>query len=175
MTAGSPARPARSQLRRRELALLLLLGAAGAGLVLLAARQGWAQVRTAVPRPLPDSVVAVTGQTLVPDAGALALAALAGLAAILATRRTLRRVAGVVLAGFGAGIAVAVRAGVSAAAVRAAAAARAPVGSASPGRRSAARPGAAGRRGGPGWAGFPRTWSSPAAAGGGWPSPGRSR
>jgi uncharacterized membrane protein (TIGR02234 family) len=110
---------------------LLLLGAAGAGLVLLAARQGWAHVETTEPRPLPDNVVAVTGQTLVPVTGALALAALAGLAAVLATRRTLRRVAGVVLAGFGVGIAVAVSAGISAAAVRAAAAAStgAPVGS----------------------------------------------
>ena len=110
---------------------MLLLGAAGAGLVLLAARQGWAHVETTEPRPLPDSVVAVTGQTLVPVTGALALAALAGLAAVLATRRTLRRVAGVVLAGFGVGIAVAVSAGISAAAVRAAAAAStgAPVGS----------------------------------------------
>jgi uncharacterized membrane protein (TIGR02234 family) len=116
---------------RRELAFLLLLGAAGAGLVLLAARQGWAHVETTEPRPLPDNVVAVTGQTLVPVTGALALAALAGLAAVLATRRTLRRVAGVVLAGFGVGIAVSVTAGISAAAVRAAAAAStgAPVGS----------------------------------------------
>src|SRR5262249_35814879 len=52
MTAGRPARPARGQ-PRRELALLLLLGAAGAGLALLAARQGWARVETAAPRPLP--------------------------------------------------------------------------------------------------------------------------
>ena len=116
---------------RRELAFLLLLGAAGAGLVLLAARQGWAHVETTEPRPLPDNIAAVTGQTLVPVTGALALAALAGLAAVLATRRTLRRVAGVVLAGFGVGIAVSVTAGISAAAVRAAAAAStgAPVGS----------------------------------------------
>src|SRR5580692_2523714 len=108
---------------RRELAFLLLLGAAGAGLVLLAARQGWAHVETTEPRPLPDNIAAVTGQALVPVTGALALAALAGLAAVLATRRTLRRVAGVVLAGLGVGIAVAVSAGISAAAVLAAAAA----------------------------------------------------
>lgn len=88
-------------------------------------------MQTTEPRPLPDNIVAVTGQTLVPVTGALALAALAGLAAVLATRRTLRRVAGVVLAGFGVGIAVAVSTGISAAAVRAAAAAStgAPVGS----------------------------------------------
>ena len=65
----------------------------------------------------------MTGQALVPVTGALALAALAGLAAVLATRRTLRRVAGVVLAGLGVGIAVAVSAGISAADVLAAAAA----------------------------------------------------
>jgi uncharacterized membrane protein (TIGR02234 family) len=124
MTAGSPARSARSQ-PRRELTLLLLLGAAGAGLALLATRQGWARVETAAPRPLPASVTTVTGQALVPAAGALALAALAGLAAVLATRRTLRRIAGVLVAGLGVGLAVAVSAGISAADVLAAASASA--------------------------------------------------
>jgi uncharacterized membrane protein (TIGR02234 family) len=108
---------------RRELVLLLLLGAAGSGLVLLATRQGWAHVEMTAPKPLPSSVTTETGQALVPVTGALALAALAGLAAVLATRRTLRRVVGVVLAGLGVGIAVAVSAGISAADVLAAAAA----------------------------------------------------
>jgi uncharacterized membrane protein (TIGR02234 family) len=124
MTAGHPASPGRSQ-PRRELALLLLLGAAGAGLALLATRQGWARVETAAPRPLPASVTTVTGQALVPAAGALALAALAGLAAVLATRRTLRRVAGILVAGLGVGVAAAVSAGISAADVLAAASASA--------------------------------------------------
>jgi uncharacterized membrane protein (TIGR02234 family) len=124
MTAGDAARPAR-RAGRRELVLLLLLGAAGAALVLLATRLAWAHVVTAAPRPLPDSVSTETGQALVPVAGALALAALAGLAAVLATRRMLRRIAGVVLAGLGAGIAVSVSAGISAADVLAAAAASA--------------------------------------------------
>jgi len=115
MSAGNPGRP------RRELTLLLLLGAAGAGLVLLATRQGWAQVQTAAPRPLPASVTTETGQALVPAAGALALAALAGLAAVLATRRTLRRIAAGVVAALGAGAAVAVSTGISAADVLAAA------------------------------------------------------
>lgn len=124
MTAGDPGDPARQARRegRRELALLLL-GAAGAGLVLLATRQGWARVETAAPRPLPASVTTETGQALVPVAGALALAALAGLAAVLATRRALRRAAGVVLAGLGVWIAVAVSAGISGADVLSAAAA----------------------------------------------------
>src|SRR5215472_7378799 len=122
MTAGRlSASPGRRP--RRELLLVLLLGAAGAGLVLLAMRQGWARVETAAPKPLPASVATVSGQALVPAASALALAALAGLAAVLATRRTLRRIAGVLLAGFGAGIATAVIAGISAADVLAAASA----------------------------------------------------
>jgi uncharacterized membrane protein (TIGR02234 family) len=118
MTAG---RRWRSPQPRQELIMMLLLGAAGAGLVLLAMRQGWGRVETAAPRPLPASVVTVPGQALVPAASALALAALAGLAAVLATRRTLRRIAGVLLAGFGAGIAATVVAGVSSAGVLAAA------------------------------------------------------
>jgi uncharacterized membrane protein (TIGR02234 family) len=126
-TAGSPVRPARGQ-PRRDLTLLLLLGVAGAGLALLATRQGWARVETAAPRPLPASVTTVTGQALVPAAGALALAALAGLAAVLATRRTLRRIAGVLVAGLGVGLAVAVSAGISAADVLSAASASAPAG-----------------------------------------------
>ncbi len=124
MSAGNRGQP------RRELTLLLLLGAAGAGLVLLATRQGWAQVQTAAPRPLPASVTTETGQALVPAAGALALAALAGLAAVLATRRTLRRIAAGVVAALGAGAAVAVSAGISAADVLAAASAGAQGGSA---------------------------------------------
>jgi uncharacterized membrane protein (TIGR02234 family) len=120
MVAGDPVRPAGPQ-ARRELTLLIVLGAAGAGLVLLATRQGWAHVTTTAPKPLPASVTTANGQALVPAAGALALAALAGLAAVLATRRTVRRIAGVVLAALGVGIAVAVSAGISAADVVAAA------------------------------------------------------
>jgi uncharacterized membrane protein (TIGR02234 family) len=107
---------------RRELTAILLLGAAGAGLVLLAMRQDWAQVRTAVPAPLPTSVVTDSGQSLVPYADALAIAALASLAAVLATRRVGRRMVGVLLVCLGAGTAAAVTGGVSTAAALAAAA-----------------------------------------------------
>jgi uncharacterized membrane protein (TIGR02234 family) len=120
MTAAGLTRSVRGT-PRRELTLVLLLGAAGAGLVLLATRQGWADVETAAPRPLPAGVIRESGQALAPAASALAVAALAGLAAVLATRRMLRRVAGVVLAAFGAGIAAAVSTGISAADVLAAA------------------------------------------------------
>ena len=75
---------------------------------------------------------------LVPLAGALAVAALAGLAAVIATRGVLRRAAGVLLAAFGAGAGAAVTAKVTAASVVSVAASR--VGS--PG--SAAISGAAG-------------------------------
>jgi uncharacterized membrane protein (TIGR02234 family) len=93
---------------RREYALGLALGAAGAGAVLLSARQGWARVATPAPAPLPASLVSVSGQDLVPLAGALALAALASLAAVIATRRLARRLAGLLMAAFGVVIAVAV-------------------------------------------------------------------
>jgi uncharacterized membrane protein (TIGR02234 family) len=94
--------------RRRQYLLTLLLGAAGAGLVLLSVRQDWAHVLTRAPAPLPSPAVAVSGQALVPLAGALGLAALAGMVAVIATRGAARRVVGGLLAVFGLGIAVAV-------------------------------------------------------------------
>ena len=153
---------------RRELTFLLLLGAAGAGLVLLAARQPWAHIETAAPRPLPASVIPEQGQSLVPPAPALALAALAGLAAVLATRRMVRRVAAAVLAGLGVGIALAVTAPISPADVLAAASASAAQGGAGAGSTTAGTPGAAGSplSGFPGhvvFAGFP--WRDLAFAG----------
>ena len=102
---------------RREYALALLAGAVGAGLILLAVRQRWAEAVFTPPKPLSPQVVAVSGADLVPLAGALALAALAGLAAVIATRGVLRRAAGVLLAAFGAVAGAAVTARVSAASV----------------------------------------------------------
>jgi uncharacterized membrane protein (TIGR02234 family) len=127
MTASGPARERLGTRRpaaaaRREYLLTLLAGAVGAAVVLLAARQGWARVVTIEPRPLPTSRIAVRGQDLVPAAGALGLAALAGLAAVLATRRFARRVVGGLLALFGAAIVVSVSLPVTAAQVRSAAA-----------------------------------------------------
>jgi len=106
---------------RREFMLALLAGAAGAGLVVLAARQAWAHAIFTPPRPLPAQDIAVTGQQLVPLASALALAALACLAAVIATRSVLRRAVGVLLAVLGAATAAAVLAGLRAPAVLAAA------------------------------------------------------
>lgn len=104
----------------QELWLTLLLGAAGAGLAFLATRQGWAQVRTTPPRPLPASRIAVTGASLAPYADALVIAGLATLAAVLATRGLLRRLAGVLLAALGAGTAAAAFTVTKAAAIAAA-------------------------------------------------------
>jgi uncharacterized membrane protein (TIGR02234 family) len=106
---------------RREFTLVLLAGAAGAGLVVLAARQAWAQAVFTPPRPLPAQDIPVTGQELVPLASALALAALACLAAVIATRSVVRRAVGVLLAVLGAGTAVAVLASLRTSAVLAAA------------------------------------------------------
>src|SRR3984957_5977751 len=133
MTSGTPstgaAPRARGRLRRgrelsprAELIAILLLGVVGSGVVFLAMRQGWAQVRTAVPAPLPTSVVTDSGQSLLPYADALVIAALASLAAVLATRRAARRVTGVLLAGLGVALVAAVTAGVSTASALAAAA-----------------------------------------------------
>jgi uncharacterized membrane protein (TIGR02234 family) len=105
---------------RRELIVALLLGAAGAGLVFLASRQGWAQVRTTPPSPLPSSRVTVTGAALVPYADALVVAGLATLAAVLASRGLARRLTGVLLAVLGASLAASAFAVSAAAAVTAA-------------------------------------------------------
>src|SRR6266852_45602 len=106
---------------RREFVLVLLAGAAGSGLVVLAVRQAWAHAIFTPPRPLPAQDITVTGQQLVPLASALALAALACLAAVIATRSVLRRAVGVLLAALGAGVAAAVTAGLRASTVLAAA------------------------------------------------------
>jgi uncharacterized membrane protein (TIGR02234 family) len=113
---------------RREYVLVLLLGAAGAGLVVFAVRQPWAQAIFTPPHPLPAQDISVTGQQLVPLASALALAALACLAAVIATRSLARRVAGALLAALGVGAAVAAGAGVQAASVLATAQADAAAG-----------------------------------------------
>ena len=97
---GSAGLAARSP--RQELWVALLLGAVGAGLVFLATRQGWAQIRTVPPKPLPASTVSVTGAALVPYADALVVAGLATLAAVLASKGLLRRLTGVLLGVIGA-------------------------------------------------------------------------
>jgi uncharacterized membrane protein (TIGR02234 family) len=109
MTSGQESRSgavrAATRSDRRELILALLLGAVGAGVVFLASRQGWAQVETTPPKPLPASQVTVTGSGLVPYSGALIVAGLATLAAVLASRGLARRFTGLLLALIGVGLA----------------------------------------------------------------------
>jgi uncharacterized membrane protein (TIGR02234 family) len=105
----------------REYVLVLGVAAAGAVLVLLSVRQGWAHVVTAATGPLPGAAVPVSGQDLVPVAGALAVASLASLAAVIATRGLARRLVGVFLVASGALTALLVSVPVSAADVLAAA------------------------------------------------------
>lgn len=102
---------------RREYSLTLLAGAVGAGLIWLALRERWAQAVFTQPKPLPQQTVNVSGADLVPLAGGLAVAALACLAAIIATRGAWRKAAGVLLALFGAGAGAAVMTAVTAASV----------------------------------------------------------
>ena len=118
-----PTTPPAARPARRELSLALVAGAAGAGIVLLAAGQPWARASFAPAPPLPASSITVTGHELVPAAGALGLAALACLAALIATRGMARRAAGALLAAAGAVIAIAAATSVGHAHVAAVAAA----------------------------------------------------
>ena len=93
---------------KREYGYALLAGVVGAGLILLALRAQWAQAVFTPQKPLTAEVVNVSGTDLVPLAEALALAALAGLIAVIATRGVARRAVGVLLALFGAGAGAAV-------------------------------------------------------------------
>src|ERR1700739_238965 len=102
---------------KREYTFALLLGAVGAGLILLAVREQWAQALFTQPKPLPVQVINVSGNDLVPLAGALAIAALAGLVAVIATRGVLRGGVGGLLALFAAGAGAAVMTSVTAATV----------------------------------------------------------
>jgi uncharacterized membrane protein (TIGR02234 family) len=93
---------------KRQYGYALLAGAVGAGLILLAMRAQWAQAVFTPQKPLTAEVVSVSGNDLVPLAEALALAALAGLVAVIATRGVARRAVGGLLALFGAGAGAAV-------------------------------------------------------------------
>jgi uncharacterized membrane protein (TIGR02234 family) len=84
------------------LALLLqLLGAAGA---LLISTRAWQTVHTARPKPFRDDVLHLSGRTVDAAPTALALVALAGVIAVIATRGLVRRVIGAVIALAGAGL-----------------------------------------------------------------------
>lgn len=124
-TGGPAARTARRD--AREFGAVLAGGALGAGIALLGARQPWAHARFPADNPLPASTVALTGQDLTAAVSALAIAGLACLAAVIATRRVFRRITGILLCAFGAGIAVAAATSTGAAHVAGVAAGHSPV------------------------------------------------
>jgi uncharacterized membrane protein (TIGR02234 family) len=78
-------------------ALALLLDLVGAGGALLVAMRHWQTITTPRPAPLHDDVLSISGRTVDSAPTALALVALAGVVAVLATRRIARRVVGGVL------------------------------------------------------------------------------
>ncbi|MFY1616719.1 Trp biosynthesis-associated membrane protein [Micromonospora sp. WMMD736] len=86
---------------RRELTYAMLLCLAGAGLALWMATRGWSVELTVRPAPLPPVREARSGAALLPWLPALAVVALAGGGAVLATRGRVRQLLGVLLAALG--------------------------------------------------------------------------
>ncbi|MCI0688294.1 MAG: Trp biosynthesis-associated membrane protein [Sporichthyaceae bacterium] len=98
------AEPAAGPVRaRRALTVVVLACLAGAGLALLAGGQTWASA-VATGGPAGSVAVRASGTDIVPVVAALGLVALAGSVAVLAARRTGRRLVGVLLVLAGAGI-----------------------------------------------------------------------
>lgn len=91
---------------RREMTAAIVVCAAGAGLVLIAVGQTWARFTVTEPS-LPTLSGAPHGRAIVPLVPALALVGLAGVAAIVATRRRGRWLAGLMLVAAGVGVVVA--------------------------------------------------------------------
>ncbi|HEX6497545.1 MAG TPA: Trp biosynthesis-associated membrane protein [Micromonosporaceae bacterium] len=90
---------------RRELTYTVLGCLVGAGLALLSASRTWSVEVTARPAPLPPLRQPHTGAALAAWLPALALVALAGAGALLATRRSGRVAVGILLVLCGLGIA----------------------------------------------------------------------
>jgi Tryptophan-associated transmembrane protein (Trp_oprn_chp) len=82
---------------RRELALAVLLCAAGAGLALYAGSRAWLLETVARPAPLGPVSTPVSGTELVPALAAVLLVVLAGAGGLLATRGWGRRVVGALI------------------------------------------------------------------------------
>jgi uncharacterized membrane protein (TIGR02234 family) len=83
---------------RAEFFTALLLLVIGAALALLFSTRTWQTFTTARQRPLANDVLHVTGRTIDAAPTAFALIALAGVAAVIATRGMVRRILGWVIA-----------------------------------------------------------------------------
>jgi uncharacterized membrane protein (TIGR02234 family) len=90
--------------RYRLFALALLLDVIGAAGALVLAVRHWQTVTTPRPAPLHDDVLQLSGRTVDSAPTALALVALAGVVAVLATRGLVRRIVGGVIALAGVGL-----------------------------------------------------------------------
>ncbi|MFF5178459.1 Trp biosynthesis-associated membrane protein [Micromonospora sp. NPDC000316] len=91
---------------RRQLTYAMLLCLVGAALALWAATRNWSVELTVRPAPLPPVRDVRSGAALLPWLPALALVALAGGGAVLATRGLLRRIVGVLIGVLGLAVAV---------------------------------------------------------------------
>jgi uncharacterized membrane protein (TIGR02234 family) len=90
--------------RYGPIALALALDLVGAAAALLIASRHWQTITTDRPAPRANDVLHITGRTVDSAPTALALVALAGVVAVLATRGIVRRVVGAVLALAGAAL-----------------------------------------------------------------------
>jgi uncharacterized membrane protein (TIGR02234 family) len=89
---------------RRELQLAVVLCLVGSAAVLVAASRSWVGLRMPAAAPLPSHTLRVSGAHLAPGARPLALLGLAGVAALLATRKLGRLVVGALVAVAGLGV-----------------------------------------------------------------------
>lgn len=89
---------------RAGYASALLLDLIGAGAALLVTERTWQGVTTPRPAPLHDDLLGLSGRTVDAAPTALALVALAGVVAVVATRGLARRIVGTVLVLAGAGV-----------------------------------------------------------------------
>ena len=85
----------------RAFAVALAAQILGAGALLLVATREWQTVTTVRSRPFGDDVLALSGRTVDGAITALALVALAGVVAVIATKATVRRVIGALVAAAG--------------------------------------------------------------------------
>ncbi len=90
--------------RHGELTVALVLEVLGAGGALLVATRTWQTVATPRPAPLHADLLMLSGRDVDTASTALALVALAGVVAVLATRGLVRRIVGVVVLLSGVGL-----------------------------------------------------------------------
>jgi uncharacterized membrane protein (TIGR02234 family) len=88
----------------KEAAAALAAQVVGAAAILLIATREWQTVTTVRPRPFGTDVLGLSGRTVDGAITALALAALAGVVAIIATKGPVRRVIGALVAVAGLGL-----------------------------------------------------------------------